>query len=49
MRKIILAGLIIMGLGPVSGQEVVDTLRKDALNVFMEASDYIRKEIPYVN
>jgi hypothetical protein len=26
-----------------------DTLRKDALNVFMEASDYIRKEIPYVN
>jgi len=27
----------------------VDTLRKDALNIFMEASDYIRKEIPYVN
>lgn len=26
-----------------------DTLRKDALNVFMEASDFIRKEIPYVN
>jgi hypothetical protein len=26
-----------------------DTLRKDALNVFMEASDYFRKEIPYVN
>jgi len=26
-----------------------DTLRKDALNVFMEANDYIRKEIPYVN
>jgi hypothetical protein len=26
-----------------------DTLRKDALNVFMEASDYIRKEIPFVN
>jgi hypothetical protein len=26
-----------------------DTLRKDALNVFMEASDYVRKEIPYVN
>jgi len=26
-----------------------DTLRKDALNVFMEASDYIRKEIPYIN
>ena len=27
----------------------IDTLRKDALNVFMEASDYIRKEIPWVN
>jgi hypothetical protein len=26
-----------------------DTLRKDALNVFMEATDYVRKEIPYVN
>jgi len=27
----------------------IDTLRKDALNVFMESTDYIRKEIPYVN
>src|SRR4030043_1858073 len=29
----------------------VDTLRKDALNVFFttEASDYIKKEIPYIN
>ena len=26
-----------------------DTLRKDALNVFINASDYIRKEIPYIN
>jgi len=26
-----------------------DTLRKDALNVFMDANDYVRKEIPYVN
>lgn len=26
-----------------------DTLRKDALNVFMENTDYIRKEIPYIN
>ena len=26
-----------------------DTLRKDALNVFMNASDYTRKEIPFVN
>jgi hypothetical protein len=26
-----------------------DTLRKDALNVFMEVSDHIRREIPFVN
>jgi hypothetical protein len=26
-----------------------DTIRKDALNVFMDASDYIRREIPYIN
>jgi hypothetical protein len=26
-----------------------DTIRKNALNVFMEASDYIKKEIPYIN
>jgi len=26
-----------------------DTLRKDALNVFMESTDFIRKEIPYIN
>jgi hypothetical protein len=26
-----------------------DTLRKEALNVFMEATDFIRKEIPFVN
>jgi hypothetical protein len=30
-------------------QQKTDTLRKDALNVFMEASDYIKKEIPYIN
>jgi len=36
----------------VSAQEnsaTGDTLRKDALNVFMDATDYIRKEIPYIN
>jgi hypothetical protein len=32
-----------------SAQTQSDTLRKDALNVFMDASDYIKKEIPYVN
>ena len=49
MKKILLTGLILLGYSAVSGQTVADTLRKDALNVFMEASDYVRKEIPYVN
>jgi len=43
--------LILMTLN-ASAQEQTsepDTLRKDALNVYMEASDYIRKEIPYIN
>jgi hypothetical protein len=26
-----------------------DSIRKDALNVFMTASDYIKREIPYIN
>lgn len=30
-------------------QSVSDSLRKDALNVFMGASDFIKKEIPFVN
>ena len=30
-------------------QAASDTLRKDALNVFMDASNYIKKEIPYIN
>ncbi len=49
MKKIILTGLVLLGSGYLFSQAVTDTLRKDALNVFMEASDYIRKEIPYVN
>lgn len=34
---------------PQSTPTKSDTLRAGALNVFMEANDYIRKEIPYVN
>lgn len=36
----------------VFSQEAVnksDTLRKDALNVFMEASNFFKKEIPFIN
>lgn len=30
-------------------EDVSDTLRSNALNVYMQTNDYIRKEIPYVN
>jgi hypothetical protein len=33
----------------VHGQASSDTLRRDALRVFMDATDFIRKEIPYIN
>jgi len=38
-------------IGAFSQESVppADTLRKDALNVFMEATDYIKKEIPFIN
>jgi hypothetical protein len=49
--------LLIFAMALVSlysfGQETVaeeqDTLRKDALNVYMSASDYIKEQIPFVN
>ncbi|MFZ2339672.1 MAG: hypothetical protein WAW07_08130 [Bacteroidales bacterium] len=52
MKRIVLAAVLIFTI--VSGiaqetQNQPDTLRKDALNVFMESTDYVRKEIPYVN
>jgi hypothetical protein len=34
---------------PGVDQNKSDTLRKDALKIYMDASDYIKKEIPYVN
>jgi hypothetical protein len=52
MIRILLILTFIAFINPVFSQEIPaksDTLRKDALNIFMEASDYIRKEIPYVN
>ena len=52
MKKTIL--LLISGILFIQGfsqdpKTKSDTLRKDALNVFMDASDFIRKEIPFVN
>ena len=52
MKKSIISIVLIMTFFSAFSQEnapSIDTLRKDALNVFMETSDYIRKEIPYVN
>jgi hypothetical protein len=52
MKKMILLVALTLMFCRVFSQNsapAADTLRKDALNVFMDATDYIRKEIPYVN
>lgn len=52
MKKILLLVALAISCINTFSQDTIarpDTLRKDALNVFMNASDYIRKEIPYVN
>ena len=52
MKRLILLfafAMIVIQLYSQETESDVDTLRKDALNVFMEASDYIKKEIPYIN
>jgi hypothetical protein len=41
--------LLFISAYPQEAATKSDTLRKDALNVYMDASDYIRKEIPYIN
>jgi hypothetical protein len=52
MKRIILLSLltflVLTGYAQVTATRS-DTLRKDALNVFMPFDDYIRKEIPYIN
>jgi hypothetical protein len=50
-RNVFFLTFLLLAL-PLFSQETTsksDTLRKDALNVFMESTDFIRKEIPYVN
>jgi hypothetical protein len=52
MKRIIILLAVILFALPLLSQETTsqsDTLRKDALNVYMESSDFIRKEIPFVN
>jgi len=49
-RILVIAAGLLLAFNLLSQQtSQPDTLRKDALNVYMESSDYIRKEIPYVN
>ena len=47
--RVLLLALALLALPLCKIAAQADTLRKDALNVFMESTDYIRKEIPYVN
>lgn len=52
MKKLIAAFICAIACCYTFSQEPTvknDTLRKDAMNIFMDASDYIKKEIPYVN
>jgi hypothetical protein len=52
MKKIFIGlalTMIFFSAFPQENAPKADTLRKDALNIFMDASDYVRKEIPYVN
>ncbi len=51
MKKIILSFILILtsifSFGQMANE--TDTLRKDALRVYMESDDFIRQEIPYIN
>lgn len=52
MKRLILAVCLLLVFTSIYSQDLQqksDTLRKDALNVFMDASNYIKKEIPYIN
>jgi hypothetical protein len=52
MRKLFIITLLTFSFLRIYSQTSAskqDTLRKDALNVYMSASDYFRKEIPFVN
>ncbi len=50
-RNLLLHVLILLFVNAFSQEteSLKDTIRKDALNVYMENTDYIRKEIPYIN
>jgi hypothetical protein len=52
MKKILISLALTMYFYSAFSQEnavKTDTLRKEALNVFMDATDFIKKEIPFIN
>lgn len=52
MKRIIMPVILALSFFDVFSQDAAsksDTLRKDALNVYMEASDFFKKEIPFIN
>ena len=53
MKRLLLLLLFSVSSLALFAQEISsnasDTLRKDAINVFMDASSYIKQEIPYIN
>jgi hypothetical protein len=49
MKKSLLIMLAVLFSAASFSQTPSDSLRRNALNVFMSASDYLRKEIPYIN
>ena len=53
MKRILLAFLLALFTFVLFSQNEAisrsDSLRKDALNVYMDASDYLKKEIPFIN
>ncbi|MEA1886504.1 MAG: hypothetical protein U9N72_04775 [Bacteroidota bacterium] len=51
-KTLILLSILVFTLYSLSAQEEAsrsDSLRKDALNVYMDASSYIKQHIPFIN
>ena len=52
MKRILFLLILLVNICPAFSEGIdtkADSLRKDAIPVYMEASDYIRKEIPFIN
>lgn len=52
MKRILITFTLLLPFAFILAQPApnqADTLRKQALNIYMDANDYIRREIPFVN